>query len=163
MNTYCCHVDAGHEVRAALYLRPVQTIQDLADVCSEGCEDLWLTASHAHEADRRLWVRIRFRGEDEVHCVGLRLPSGGYVVAITAGFAVVHTITVSVAFRYVIEGTYTIIVASNTILAVVCGWLSGEAARWAMLMMSSGGVGGSWNAAAHAHVPSRCLVKLGAT
>lgn len=79
-------------MRAALYLRPVQPIENLANVCGKRCEDLWLVAAHAHKADRRLWIRICFRGEDEVHGVGLGFPPGGYVVAVATGFAVVHTI-----------------------------------------------------------------------
>lgn len=51
LNTYSCHVDARDEVRVALYLRPVQTIEDLADVRCQGCEDLGRAAAHAHEAD----------------------------------------------------------------------------------------------------------------
>jgi hypothetical protein len=49
--TYSSYVDAGHKVRVALYLRSVQAIQNLADVRSQGREDLRSAAAHAHQAD----------------------------------------------------------------------------------------------------------------
>jgi hypothetical protein len=73
--TYGRNVDASDEVRAALYLCPVQTIQHLANVRCQGREDLWGVASHAHEADRRFWVCTSLRGEDHVDGVLLCFPS----------------------------------------------------------------------------------------
>jgi hypothetical protein len=56
-------------------LRSVQTIQNLARVCSESSEDFRAGASHAHEANARLGVCLGLAVEDEVGGIGLRLPS----------------------------------------------------------------------------------------
>lgn len=49
---YRCDVDARCEVSIALYLRPVNAVQDLAHVRCQGGEDLGPLASHAHKTDR---------------------------------------------------------------------------------------------------------------
>jgi hypothetical protein len=104
VKTYCCNVDTGHEMRATLYLRPVQAVEDLANVCRQRREDLWGIAAHAHEANRGLWVRASFCGEDQVHGILLCFPSRGYVVAISARFAVVDPAEVSSCYAYELGG-----------------------------------------------------------
>ena len=107
----------------ALDFRAVQAVEDLAGVGGQGGEDFGAGAAHGHEADGGFGVGLCFAVEDEVGGVGLRVPAGGDVVAVTAGLAVVDAGVVSVTFEGFGGGgggdAYTIIVASNTILAVL--------------------------------------------
>lgn len=107
------------KVALAPYTRPVQSIQDLAWVCGEGCEDFWTRAAHAHQSDRGFWIRLCLVLEYEVYAVGLSIPAGGDVVAVPAALAVVDPGRRQ--YMVWVAGwceAYTIMVASNPIFAV---------------------------------------------
>lgn len=106
----------------ALHFGAMEAIEDFAGVSGEGCEDFGPRAAHRHKADAGFRVGLRFAMEDEVDGVALGFPARGDVVAIAARFAVVHAVSDVSTMSFLGtcgEPAYTIIVASNTILAVL--------------------------------------------
>ncbi len=57
------------------YLRSMYAIQYLAEIRRQGDQNFWALATHAHESDRRFWVRLCLGSEDDIDTVRLSIPS----------------------------------------------------------------------------------------
>lgn len=86
---YRCNHDSRVQVRGALDLCPMQTIQYLTEIGCESGEHLRPRAAHGHQTHARLCIRRRFGVEDEGDGIDLRLPPTGQIISVAGAFAVV--------------------------------------------------------------------------
>lgn len=73
--TYRSDHDASIEMRLALHLGPMQSIENLSGVGRESGEDFGAAAAHAHQADGRFGVCLCLGVEYEVDGIDLGFPS----------------------------------------------------------------------------------------